>query len=192
MEALATWAAAFPWTSFATLTFRRPMRKDALRFARAWFRAICKEADSFGRIMCGEEWHHDGERLHLHALVYVEGGELLDLTTWWRWWYTRFGRARVERYDPSRGAAFYVAKYIRKEQNADWFLLEYGKRSRIYPLPLSLGGGRVREMQIARRLVIGDRARNTGKRKKTLDAPEHLVGFGLVGGAREGGLPYHA
>jgi len=53
-----TWA----WTTYATLTFERPMRKDALRFARAWVRFIARTAGEVWGF-CFQETHSDGHTL---------------------------------------------------------------------------------------------------------------------------------
>jgi hypothetical protein len=51
---------------------------------------------------------------HFHALV---GGVGTDTSRRraWEAWFQKHGMARVERYDPARGAGFYVSKYVVKQ-----------------------------------------------------------------------------
>jgi len=129
------WLSTFEWTAYCTLTFRRPMRQGALRCGRAWVRWI---ANRYGeaRAFLAEEHHADGERLHLHALIHIADGDLVDLTPWWRWWWTKFGRCEVRRYQARRGAAGYCSKYILKEaqDRGSWDLLvekqSHGRRKK--------------------------------------------------------------
>lgn len=53
-------------------------------------------------------------RLHLHALL---GGFAPHVSrrAAWRFWFDRYGRAQLLPYDPARGAAQYVSKYVSKE-----------------------------------------------------------------------------
>ena len=64
----------------------------------AWFRA-----DEYGPL---------GGRLHLHALVSNVGH--LRRLTWMDRWDARNGYARILKFDPEKGAAYYCAKYVTK------------------------------------------------------------------------------
>lgn len=87
------------WTTYATLTFSRPMRKDGLRFGRAWARFIARTAPRLWGFIF-QETHSDGQRLHLHALFSVTpnlAGEPTNREMWY-WWFQKFGRAQVVDY----------------------------------------------------------------------------------------------
>jgi len=87
------------WTTYATLTFSRPMRKDALRFARAWVRFIARTANEVWGF-CFQETHSDGQRLHVHCLLSVRPNLLGQPSNreMWYWWFQKFGRALVVDY----------------------------------------------------------------------------------------------
>jgi hypothetical protein len=61
----------------------------------------------------GEEFGRLGGRYHCHALV--TGVAHLRRDTWWEEAFRRFGRTRIEPFDPERAAAFYTAKYAAKQ-----------------------------------------------------------------------------
>ncbi len=84
------------WTTYATLTFSRPMKKDALRFARAWVRFIARTAPRLWGF-CFQETHSDGQRLHVHSLLSVTPNLIGEPSNkeMWSWWFQKFGRARV-------------------------------------------------------------------------------------------------
>lgn len=50
---------------------------------------------------------------HFHALI----GGVADLRRdgAWSWWFEKYGIARIEPYDRSRGAGYYLCKYVTKE-----------------------------------------------------------------------------
>jgi len=91
------------WTTYATLTFSRPMRKDALRFARAWVRFIARTAGEVWGF-CFQETHSDGQRLHVHCLLSVRRNLLGEPSNreMWSWWFQKFGRAQVVDFQPRR------------------------------------------------------------------------------------------
>jgi len=84
------------WTTYATLTFSRPMRKDALRFALVWARFIARTAPRVWGF-CFQETHSDGQRLHVHCLLSVQRNLLGEPSNreMWSWWFQKFGRAQV-------------------------------------------------------------------------------------------------
>lgn len=76
--------------------------KDAPMESPYWFR--------------GREPNKHRYGTHFHALVgFPEGVKYAGRSVAWREWFTAHGNARIEPYDPSRGAGFYVAKYVTKE-----------------------------------------------------------------------------
>jgi len=136
------------WTTYGTLTFSRPMKKDALRFSQAWVRYIARTAASVWGF-CFQETHSDGQRLHVHCLLSVQRNLLKQPTNreMWCWWFRRFGRAVVTDYvatprsaqkrSPNDGPVFdaiasYLTKYVVKEGaeggfDWDFYCFEYGK-----------------------------------------------------------------
>lgn len=59
-----------------------------------------------------EEFGGLGGRWHCHGLIH--GTARLRRDFWWAEAFRRFGRTRIEPFDPARGAAFYAAKYAAK------------------------------------------------------------------------------
>ena len=114
-DAVGRWLSDKPWNAWCTLTFRAGnFTEDAATRAYVqwldWLRAEGSPALAY---FMGHEVGGQGGRLHLHGLV----GNLSDYTSrtaLWRWWFKRYGRAQVLRYDADRGAAFYVSKYVTK------------------------------------------------------------------------------
>ncbi len=52
-------------------------------------------------------------RYHFHALLGGLPG--IYILPWWKWWFTRYGRSKIERYDPKLKASHYVTKYVTKQ-----------------------------------------------------------------------------
>ena len=61
----------------------------------------------------GEEFGTIGGRYHAHLLV--AGVTHLRRDEWWEKAFERFGRTRIEPFDPQRAAAYYTAKYAAKQ-----------------------------------------------------------------------------
>jgi hypothetical protein len=61
----------------------------------------------------GEELGALGGRYHCHALITGTGHLRRDV--WWERAYQRFGRTRIEPFDPLKAAAYYTAKYAAKQ-----------------------------------------------------------------------------
>ena len=122
------WLSTFHWDHFATLTFAQPRTEASARRAFAKYVRSVRQftyGDPVGYFVGYE--HGTFGRLHLHALMrtttpqpdLAAGGvpcarQALPDTLLWRLWYDSFGRAKVETYDPRRGAAGYVSKYVTK------------------------------------------------------------------------------
>ena len=125
------WLSRQRWTWYVTLTFRRPCRRDTLRYVRsllqylaeyAWRHPLEPATSYTVEAWAGEEYHQDGERLHVHCLIrYPLDAYPPQRRTIWRWWWRAYGRSRVTAYDPRYGAAYYVGKYVLKD------LARYGR-----------------------------------------------------------------
>ncbi|MBA7554150.1 hypothetical protein ES705_46762 [subsurface metagenome] len=114
------------WDWWATLTFRD--RSDA-EIARGWTKVGWKYSQgAFDQYMgflrdlrgIGEPTWVRGREYqtwrgvpHFHALI--GGVAHLRRDEAWSWWFQRYGIARIEPYDRSMGAGFYLCKYVTKE-----------------------------------------------------------------------------
>ena len=75
--------------------------------------------------MIAEEFGQIGGRNHCHLLV--QGVSHLRREDWWEKAFERFGRTRIEPFDPEQGAAFYCAKYAAKLIDALHFGGPFGR-----------------------------------------------------------------
>ncbi len=114
------------WDWWATLTFRD--RSDQ-EIARGWTKVGWQYSQgAFDRYMgflrslrgIGEPTWVRGREYqtwrgvpHFHALI--TGVAHLRRQEAWEWWFKRYGIARIEPYDRSLGAGFYLCKYVTKE-----------------------------------------------------------------------------
>lgn len=133
-EALSEWgdwlAGQWDWSWFVTMTFDPRRVRNGTRTSwgwaatsRAWDRfieRITPEARG-GQGLSGSVWwvrgrepHHDSGGTHFHGLV---GGldPSVSRREAWRYLWENVGLARVDPYDPGRGAAHYLTKYVVKE-----------------------------------------------------------------------------
>lgn len=120
----------YAWDLFCTFTFRDreipgvrrklAQTSSAIERIRPWLRYVTKGYPH--RAFVAEEHHSDGERLHLHALVWVD--RPVNCYHAYRWWFKRHGRATVSKYDPKKRASWYCAKYVAKEilESGRWVL----------------------------------------------------------------------
>jgi len=109
----------FTW--FTTLTFRdQPVQSyTAINRAKKFLRAIEREEElKIGYYMALES--NIQGTVHFHALMgNLEG---VQRSTWWKWWYTRYGAARILPYNPKLGAGYYLTKYVVKDEfQQGWF-----------------------------------------------------------------------
>ncbi|MBA7554723.1 hypothetical protein ES705_47354 [subsurface metagenome] len=102
----------YKWTWFTTLTFKDfPKTYTAINRFNAFIRVIQgKEKVDIGYYV-GMELTKLGCP-HFHSLMGNLGN--VQRSIWWKWWFTRYGAARIEPYDPKLGASHYVTKYITK------------------------------------------------------------------------------
>jgi len=96
----------FRWDYFATLTFRDPVSFDFADRAVRRFVLRLDQAYAFH----GLERGRLGEHVHSHVLLGGIKPRRLPRVMWKTW---HHGDVRYEKYDPHRGAAWYVAKGFR-------------------------------------------------------------------------------
>ena len=127
---LATWLTTWHWDWFMTGTFRESYSVQAARRAwERWTRHICWG----GWFVAFELTNRNGKAVpHVHALVNCDASANLGpgrAAAWdpydskaWQGWLKSYGRCKIERYDPERGAAEYVSKYVTKSayDRGDW------------------------------------------------------------------------
>lgn len=102
---------------FCHLTFRDlPRSYTAINRFNAFIRAIQrKEKVDIGYYVAMETGMLG--RYHFHALLGGLPG--IYIKPWWNWWFTRYGRSKIERYDPKLKASHYVTKYTTKSMS--WY-----------------------------------------------------------------------
>ena len=105
-----------PWSWFINpITFRgdAPCSDAAMKAIAEWLADIQAHAGAseVGWVIA-EEFGALGGRWHAHGLV--AGVSRLERKFWWREAFRRFGRTRIEPFDPERAGAFYAAKYAAK------------------------------------------------------------------------------
>jgi len=150
-EEMAVWLSneTWNWTTYATLTFERPMKKNALYFAKVWVRSIARIASEVSGF-CFQETHSDGQALHVHCLLSIRRNRwgMPSNEALWSWWKARFGRNLVLQYErpkpqelpssvlskrcPSTRLATYLTKYVVKEGSSrgfdwDFYCYSHGK-----------------------------------------------------------------
>ena len=107
----------YQWTLFATLTTRFPMTEARLINAYdSWIRRLARVAQGPPAWLRSIEHHACGNHLHIHCLLWVP--PCVTPSTAKSLW--ALGKADVERFDPNRGAAYYVGKtYLRNPDGYD-------------------------------------------------------------------------
>lgn len=107
--------ADLPWDWFVNpITFRQevPCPDSAMERIGEWLADIEAHAGRPIGWVIAEEFGALGGRWHCHGLIH--GTAHLRRDFWWAEAFRRFGRTRIEPFDPARAAAFYAAKYAAK------------------------------------------------------------------------------
>jgi hypothetical protein len=118
---LVKWISTFNWTFFVTLSFRKPITgTTSLKHFRRLLWYIANKNKVKVRAFAGVEWYQDRQGKHIHALIGYNGNN--TFLSYHKWWYEHYGLDKWEVYDHSRGAGYYVTKYILKEDSdsATW------------------------------------------------------------------------
>ena len=121
-DTMATWANKFEWQMWMTGTFRQETSyRDTIKTKRAFERFLRDLSKKFGKhgieyFLAVERFRH-GDFTHIHALL--NGLDGLTYRQVGEPWFNRFGRVQIEGYDPTKGANYYLTKYVLKEC-CDW------------------------------------------------------------------------
>ena len=97
------------WTQFATFTTKKPITLKSARrlMAKVAVRVLRRDEKLF---WAAEKFELGREGYHLHALITTRhSANQIE-----KWYSEKYGRCVVSRYNPKRGAAAYVAKYLLK------------------------------------------------------------------------------
>lgn len=130
----------FGWDWFVTLTFEGDVKTFTARNrCNAWLKSLEKAAEQPVAWFRGDEYGERFGKFHMHLLI--GGVEHLHRFTWMERWHARNGIARIFPFDPSRGAAYYVSKYVTK-QFGEWDISENAESFRIRQSNLPLTGQR--------------------------------------------------
>jgi hypothetical protein len=123
-DQLAGWVNKFEWQIFMTGTFRPDQSyRDTIKAKRAFRRYLDDLVKLYRKhnieyFMVVERFAH-GEFTHIHALL--NGLDGLTYREIGEPWFKRHGIVQIEGYDPTKGANYYLTKYVTKEL-CDWDL----------------------------------------------------------------------
>ena len=116
-HSLGDWLTEFEWDCWCTWTFDErfgptgPSPDRCLYHTRRWVEHL--PGPACGYFLAVERG--TGGRVHSHGLLRLPDPPTPSRKSLWAAWLDRYGRCRVLPYDPDRGAAYYIAKYITKE-----------------------------------------------------------------------------
>ena len=129
-QAMGEFLSRYAWEWWGTVTFRDEVcTYTAQRAARALLSHIERAAGRhIGAFYVLERHRYRGGddpaslTPHIHFLALNVAG--VSRRAVWRWAHMRYGRTRIEPYDPHKGASYYVAKYVGKEalDRGEWEL----------------------------------------------------------------------
>lgn len=102
----------WPWEWYTTLTFRSRVSEQSANYALWQLNRHLRKSQGFSPgFLWVTEWQERRHVPHFHGLLLnVAGLRRLDVKDYWE----RYGHARVEAFDPMRGANYYVGKYLFK------------------------------------------------------------------------------
>lgn len=120
------WLDTYEWDYFATFTFAMPRKSSGIDPVKRWWGRMAANSPSVSaRAFIADEYHRDGERFHVHALLQSDPTAYQDYL--WGSWRKHWGRERILKFDKGRGAAFYCGKYLIKDEQmrAEWRFVEW-------------------------------------------------------------------
>jgi len=118
-QQMAEWLNKLKWNWWFTGTFRKDFRINSCERAfYKWFNTMVwvNDLQVTGFFWCLEFGKSYRRVAHCHAILYLpetEGSERLE--SWWKVWFTKYGRCLIEKYDNNLGVGFYLTKYIAKD-----------------------------------------------------------------------------
>jgi len=177
VQEFGAWMGGVPWESWGTFTYapRSPVTGekveptiDSARRSIEWFLDLGLVQSAVWVTERGAKFG----RVHNHALLSGFAPEpesaTLDRIQLLRMWEARHGFARLEAFDPKRGAAGYVGKYLRK-QDCDWDLWQASRNSptlrRPFPNASSMTSDCIPMWQTATRQPQSQSARSSRARR---------------------------
>jgi len=120
----------YQFTWFTTLTFKgSPCTYKAVNHFKRFIKYIQRNEKVNIGYYVGLELSEQGLP-HFHSLMGNLEGVRRD--KWWKWWFTRYGAARILPYDPAKGASHYVAKYVTKR--LAWYEVKALDKLNLYPI----------------------------------------------------------
>ena len=128
---MSQWLNKSPWQIWFTGTFTpEQFYRDTIKTKGAFNKFIEKLSVDFDKqeieYFLAIERFAFGDECHCHALIRgLEGLTYRQIGETWR---DLYGREKVEGYDPTRGANYYLTKYITKEL-CDWDLKIKNRKS---------------------------------------------------------------
>ena len=103
----------FVWDWYVTLTFKNVCKTfTAWNSVNRWLENLQRgEKRRIGYYIVMELTEQGATHLHLLMgnLSGVRRGK------WWTLWYEKYGRAKIQEYDPKKGAGYYLTKNIMKD-----------------------------------------------------------------------------
>lgn len=112
-----------PWDYWFTGTFKyEATLKSARRASQNFIKSVNPDIAFWGT-----EAGKETGRNHIHGLLHFRTLTPPPAKTLWNWWFTRYGRAHVDKFEQEKGAVHYVSKYVAK-QMTDYDLQGKGLR----------------------------------------------------------------
>lgn len=112
MQAFGETLSQYRWEYWLTLTTELPIKNSQVRSIineLLKYLKVPKKASIFWV----SEWFSSGLSQHIHALI-ITGQPKEKLESYWK---KRFGLINIVEYDPTKSAAFYIAKYMKNPSN---------------------------------------------------------------------------
>lgn len=108
------WLGEWPWEWYSTLTFRDNVGiRRANSLWQVWYDQLVKTTRKDVQYARFTEWQRDRGIPHFHVLML--NLKHVRRLTWLDRWVDQAGWARIEPYNPEKGATHYLCKYITKE-----------------------------------------------------------------------------
>jgi hypothetical protein len=150
-EAYGLFLERWPWSWFTTNTFRTEIHPEAAgKVWKRWIHLLNREifgSRYWSRPQDGVIWARGLEYqrrgvIHFHALLGRIPASVRRLA-WMDRWNELAGFARIEPYDPSKGARYYLGKYVLKGGDINLGGPLVDDRQRVFGEQLPLSFGRV-------------------------------------------------